>query len=38
LRQLMQSGTASSHLRCLSRHVRHPVRTLFSLVMFVLLF
>jgi hypothetical protein len=27
LRQLLQSGTASSHLRWRSRHVRQPVRT-----------
>lgn len=26
-RQFRQSGIASSHFRCLSRHVRHPVRT-----------
>lgn len=27
LRQLRQSGVASSHFRCLSLHVKHPVRT-----------
>lgn len=32
LRQFIQSGVASSHLRCRSRHVKHPVRTLFDLV------
>lgn len=31
-RQFKQLGTASSHLRCLSRQVRQPVLTLFDLV------
>jgi hypothetical protein len=30
--QLLQCGIASSHLRCLSRQVRHPVRTRFGLL------
>lgn len=29
--QLLQTGRPSSHFKCLSRHVRHPVRTLFGL-------
>lgn len=32
LRQLLQCGIASSHLRWRSRHVKHPVRTLFGLL------
>ena len=31
-RQFRQSGVPSSHFRCLSRHVRHPVLTLLDLV------
>lgn len=31
-RQLRQSGKPSSHFRCRSLHVRHPVRTRFDLV------
>ena len=30
-RQFTQSGTPSSHFKCLSRHVKHPVRTLLGL-------
>ena len=30
--QFIQIGVASSHLRCLDLHVRHPVRTLLGLV------
>ena len=29
--QFWQCGNPSSHLRCLSLHVRHPVRTRFGL-------
>lgn len=31
LRQFWQCGSPSSHFKCLSLHVRHPVRTLFGL-------
>jgi len=31
-RQFIQSGTPSSHFKCRSRHVRHPVRTRLDLV------
>ncbi len=31
LRQLLHSGRPSSHLRCRSRQVKHPVRTRFDL-------
>lgn len=30
--QFMQTGNASSHLRCRSRQVRHPVRTRLGLL------
>jgi len=30
--QFMQTGSASSHLRCRSRQVKHPVRTRLGLI------